>query len=113
MKKLLTLVIATAIVLSTGYAGQAVSKNKKPAKTRDAEQTTPKKAGKELKGLVDVGPKITPQEVSAKLAKGKTTLDETLAFVGQPLNISIRPDGGRMVIYQWRKVYEENAPSAG
>lgn len=105
-----------AIMLSVGYADQVVSKNKKPTKPADVkatEQGTSKKAGKELKGLEDVGPKITPQEVSAKLAKGKTTLEETLAFVGEPLNISIRPDGGRMVIYQWRKVYQTPSPGAG
>lgn len=99
MKKSVLLVAAMAITLSVGYADQVVSKNKKPAKPAGATGA--------VKGIIEIGPKLSPQEVAAKIAKGKTTLDEVLSLLGPTMpNVIMHNDSTRTVVCSWRKEIE-------
>lgn len=58
-------------------------------------------------GVVDVGPKVQPQEVAGRLVKGKTTMDEVVSLLGPPQHIAMNgTEGGRTLMYHWRKEFQ-------
>lgn len=94
-----------AIALITAGCGSSlISKQTPSEKPAIAGQPSQDKV---MEGLIDIGPKLSPQEVASRLVKGTTTMDEIVALLGPPTSITMQPDSSRMVMYTWRKAFKD------
>ena len=95
--------MAFIALLASGCGSTQVSQAPKSNQPPGLAGATHPSSEKAIPGVIDVGPKVSPQEVATKLFKGKTTLDEVIALLGPTPNIAMGSDGGRRVVYNWSK----------
>ncbi|HBV01789.1 MAG TPA: hypothetical protein DEF00_05425 [Candidatus Taylorbacteria bacterium] len=99
--------MAFIALLASGCGSTQVSKA--PASNQPGlAGTTHPSPEKAVPGLVNIGPKMSPQEVATKLIKGETTLAEVNVLLGPPQDaVMTGSENGQTVVYRWRKELAE------
>lgn len=109
MKRLFALATAMVFIaslFSTSVSAGDKKKKDKPGKDSQAQQQP--QAPQNPPGVIDVGPTIALEEAVGKLKKGETTMEETLALLGQPQVPAMMNghNGGLTLMYHWRKEFQ-------
>lgn len=95
--------MANALFAMGCWSTYADERQKAPPAGREGSVT--KQTPQNSSGVVDVGPTVKLEEAVKKLEKGKTTMEEALALLGQPQVPAMMsgPSGGLTLMYHWRK----------
>lgn len=107
MKKML-LLVATVALIGPLFTLDLNAGDKKKKSGKDGPAQQQPQPPQNPSGIIDVGPSIALEEVVGKLKKGETTMEETLALLGQPQVPAMMsgPNGGLTLMYHWRKEFQ-------